>query len=108
MKKLFLFSMLGLLLVNCTNEDSVGESVETTPPESSFLSISIVSGNSTGTRAEANGDYTEGGGVYRDGTEEESCVKNVLFLFYDADGNPAKAVKKGQYISRGHYRFYGR
>lgn len=95
MKKLFLFSMLGLLLMNCTNEDSVGESVETTPPESSFLSISIVSGNSTGTRAEANGDYTEGDGVYRDGTEEESCVKNVLFLFYDADGKPAKAVKKG-------------
>lgn len=90
MKKFVLFSVLGLLLMNCTNDDSVGENVETTSPESSFLSISIVSGNSTGTRA----DYQQGGGDYRDGTEEESYVKNVLFLFYDADGKPAKAVKK--------------
>lgn len=95
MRKFVLFSMFGLLLANCTNQEPMANNDDVTAATSNFLSVSILSANTMGTRAAENGDYTpDGDGTYRDGTAAESEVKSVLFLFFNKNGQPAIATKE--------------
>lgn len=88
MKKLVLLSMLGMLWMGCTKQESTVKPEETTV-ETNFLSIRIVaSGNTTRSAGESYDD-----GNYRDGFTWENDIKSVLLLFFDSDGNPAKASK---------------
>ena len=94
MRKFVLISILGLLLVNCTNQDVVTDNDGKVSSESSFISISIISAGTSGTRA-ASDEYTDSAtdGTYRDGTNAENKVTNVLLLFFNDSGQPTQAIK---------------
>lgn len=94
--------MLVWLLAGCVKDEPAADiGANNTTSESSFLSVSIVSAGTTGTRA-ADDEYTEGDGTYKDGTEKENAVKSVLFLFFDNNGQPVKGIyddESSSYIS---------
>lgn len=53
----------------------------------SYIAVNIKSVGTAGagTRAE---DYTQGGGTYEDGTENEGAISAVRFFFFNSDGSP--------------------
>ena len=85
--------MLGMLWMGCTKQESTVKPEETTAPNS-FIRVSIVGQGTSGTRA-ADNEYKQGSGTYKDGTEVESYVDNVLFLFFDESGKIANVIKTG-------------
>ena len=91
MKKQFLLlPLFGLLMVGCSNEDVITTDKNIDTDENgarSYLSITLRSANSIGTRADADG-------TYKDGTAEENNVTAVRFFFFDENGDPAAAKKK--------------
>lgn len=95
-KKHFLPLLLGVIMAGCTSDEvitgdgSLPADTEVGTSTGGYLSISIVSAQSTGTRAD--NDYTEGDGSYQDGTPEENKVKRVRFFFFNGDN--AIDVKK--------------
>ena len=106
MKRLIVYSIIGLMLTACSDRELTTENIDNVPAESSFLSVSIVASGTTGTRAATelpNGDYENEGGYYRDGTNAENYVNEVLFLFFNDAGEPALAFKNE---TSGSYQTY--
>ena len=96
-KKHFLPLLLGVIMAGCTSDEvitgdgSLPADTEVEASTGGYLSISIVSAQSTGTRA-AGDEYTEGDGSYQDGTSAENNVERVRFFFFNGDN--AIEVKK--------------
>lgn len=96
MKKLVLLSMLGMLWMGCTKQESTVKPEETTDADN-FILVSIAGQGTVGTRAEpgAGEEYDDkDNGTYKNGTALESYVENVLFLFFDENGEPSNVIKK--------------
>lgn len=83
MKKVYLYSLAALMLASCASDDFV-QSDEKLPngtaDATGFLTINLVSPRSIGNRAD--GDYTQDGGEYVDGTSAENNVSKVRFYFF--------------------------
>ena len=98
MKKFILVSVLGCLVMGCAKENLTNGSIDNSDAQTNYLSVVITSG-ANGSRADDEYDKETGkggeNGTYKDGTKAESYVKNVLFLFFDENGAPAKARKEG-------------
>ena len=78
-------------MVACTNEDSLENEENSALKGNSYLSVNLSMGNPT-SRATQNESFDNG-------TADEAAVldKNVVFLFYDANGN---------YVTEGAIQYY--
>lgn len=101
MKKSFLLlPLLGLLLAGCSNDSiTLDEGLNAGGVARNYLSISMVSAHSAGTRVGEEDPQ----GDYETGKSNENDVKSVRFFFFDAKGNAASARKKNG--TEGYYSF---
>lgn len=87
MKKfLFAFPLLTLIAGGCTEDSNHPDKEEFTERNGKFLTVSILSPASLGSRADDLGSY-------EDGSKAENEVNLVRFYFFDKSGNPAPARK---------------
>lgn len=95
MKKIFLISMLGLILACCTKEHEVnGGGVGDDPNAQAvtdYLTVSLVAAGNASSRA---GDgSTADDDTYKDGDAYENNVKMIRFYFFDGEDKAAPAWK---------------
>lgn len=76
-----------LMLGACSSSDDLKDGGATANEGKSYIAVNIKSVGTAGagTRAE---DYTQGGGTYEDGTENEGAISAVRFFFFNSDGSP--------------------
>lgn len=101
MKKVFFFSLLGLLLAGCTKEAGKNPG----PDEAgatNYLSVSLVAANRAGTRVDINKDGHED---FEDGTDKENAVNRIRFYFFD-DEEAAFPVWKGTGTTASYIDWY--
>lgn len=91
MKKSLLMALLTMGLFACSEKDIVDPAAGgvSGDAERSYLSVSIVPSQVSGTRAVPAGDE------YRDGTDVENEVSTIRFYFFDREGNAAKVKADG-------------
>lgn len=90
MKKSLFFAPLALALVACSEKDVADPTGGLSGDvDHSYLSVTIVPSQTSGTRAVPEGDD------YRDGTEVENEVKSIRFYFFDKDGKAAPVKYDG-------------
>lgn len=92
MKKLIFGAMsLGLLLTACSSESILDQGVEVNKDvdHTYFIKVNIHGDSDAFTRAaeDNNGNPTLDGGDFVNGTDAESAVNTVYFVFYDKNGN---------------------
>lgn len=96
MKKfLYIIPILFLLAIGCTEDPNNADKEEYKEGNNKFLTVSIMSPSTLGSRAGELGDY-------EDGSETENYVKKVRFYFFDVSGDPALARRDnntGEYYS---------
>lgn len=75
------------MLGACSSSDDLKDGGATANEGKSYIAVNIKSVGTAGagTRAE---DYTQGGGTYEDGTENEGAISAVRFFFFNSDGSP--------------------
>ena len=88
MKKLVLLSMLGMLWMGCTKQESTVKPEER-PLESNYLKVSIASVGSPGSRS------TDSDENYKDGESYENHINRVIFFFFDDQYDAAKVFREG-------------
>ena len=101
MKKIFFFSLLGLLLAGCTKETGKNPGSEETDA-TNYLSVSLVAANRAGTRVDINKDGNED---FEDGSKEENAVNRIRFYFFD-DEEAAFPVWKGTGTTASYIDWY--
>lgn len=74
------------MLGACSSSDDLNDGGATANEGKSYIAVNIKSVGTAGagTRAE---DYTQGGGTYEDGTENEGAISAVRFFFFNSDGS---------------------
>ena len=88
-----LASALMLTVVSCSSDDVTGGDAQTGNGTTSYLAVNIENvGSAPASRS--NNQYGQGGGIYEDGTADESKITNVRFYFFNGDGTPYLLVKK--------------
>ena len=85
MQKSFLLSLLGLLLLSCQTQE-IQKEEPALGDANGFLAVRIMT-DDPATRAD-----NDGKGTYKDGTEAENAIGQVLFFFFDDKGN-ANAIR---------------
>lgn len=86
--KLYSLALAGALMLGaCSSSDDLKDGGATANEGKSYIAVNIKSVGTAGagTRAE---DYTQGGGTYEDGTENEGAISAVRFFFFNSDGSP--------------------
>lgn len=86
--KLYSLAYAGALMLGaCSSSDDLKDGGATANEGKSYIAVNIKSVGTAGagTRAE---DYTQGGGTYEDGTENEGAISAVRFFFFNSDGSP--------------------
>lgn len=86
--RLYSLALAGALMLGaCSSSDDLKDGGATANEGKSYIAVNIKSVGTAGagTRAE---DYTQGGGTYEDGTENEGAISAVRFFFFNSDGSP--------------------
>jgi len=89
MKKTFLGVLFaGMLLTSCSSEEPTTSPNENTEGgTSSYVTLSIVSNNAPGTRAEGDVTSEDPDADFENGAGDESTIHNVVLFFFDENGN---------------------
>lgn len=74
-----------LMLGACSSSDDLKDGGATANEAKSYIAVNIKSVGTTG--AGTRVDYTQGGGTYEDGTENEGAISKVRFFFFNSDGS---------------------
>lgn len=74
-----------LMLGACSSSDDLKDGGATANEAKSYIAVNIKSVGTTG--AGTRVDYTQGGGTYEDGTENEGAISKVCFFFFNSDGS---------------------
>ena len=74
------------MLGACSSSDDLKDGGATANEAKSYIAVNIKSVGTTG--AGTRVDYTQGGGTYEDGTENEGAISAVRFFFFNSDGSP--------------------
>ena len=85
--KFYSLALAGALMLGaCSSSDDLNDGGATANEGKSYIAVNIKSVGTAGagTRAE---DYTQGGGTYEDGTENEGAISAVRFFFFNSDGS---------------------
>ena len=85
--RLYSLALAGALMLGaCSSSDDLKDGGATANEGKSYIAVNIKSVGTAGagTRAE---DYTQGGGTYEDGTENEGAISAVRFFFFNSDGS---------------------
>lgn len=85
--RLYSLALAGALMLGaCSSSDDLKDGGATANEGKSYIAVNIKSVGTAGagTRAE---DYTQGGGTYEDGTENEGAISKVRFFFFNSDGS---------------------
>ena len=85
--RLYSLALAGALMLGaCSSSDDLNDGGATANEGKSYIAVNIKSVGTAGagTRAE---DYTQGGGTYEDGTENEGAISAVRFFFFNSDGS---------------------
>jgi hypothetical protein len=97
MKKFYVLALSGLLLAACSDDLTDIDNNESSADDARYMSISLVA-NNTSTRA-GEGEEENNNAVasttpdYKNGTSDENAIYNVVFYFFDKDGNPFNVNK---------------
>lgn len=73
------------MLGACSSSDDLKDGGATANEAKSYIAVNIKSVGTTG--AGTRVDYTQGGGTYEDGTENEGAISKVRFFFFNSDGS---------------------
>jgi hypothetical protein len=76
MKKFYVLALSGLLLAACSDDLTDIDNNESSADDARYMSISVVANNTSSTRAD-----------YANGESNENAIYNVVFYFFDKDGN---------------------
>ena len=74
-----------LMLGACSSSDDLKDGGAIANEAKSYIAVNIKSVGTTG--AGTRVDYTQGGGTYEDGTENEGAISKVRFFFFNSDGS---------------------
>lgn len=74
-----------LMLGACSSSDDLKDGGATANEAKSYIAVNIKSVGTAG--AGTRVDYTQGGGTYEDGTENEGAISKVRFFFFNSDGS---------------------
>lgn len=84
--KLYSLALAGALMLGaCSSSDDLKDGGATANEAKSYIAVNIKSVGTTG--AGTRVDYTQGGGTYEDGTENEGAISKVRFFFFNSDGS---------------------
>lgn len=73
------------MLGACSSSDDLKDGGAIANEAKSYIAVNIKSVGTTG--AGTRVDYTQGGGTYEDGTENEGAISKVRFFFFNSDGS---------------------
>lgn len=73
------------MLGACSSSDDLKDGGATANEAKSYIAVNIKSVGTAG--AGTRVDYTQGGGTYEDGTENEGAISKVRFFFFNSDGS---------------------
>lgn len=73
------------MLGACSSSDDLKDGGATANEGKSYIAVNIKSVGTAGAGTRA--DYTQGGGTYEDGTENEGAISKVRFFFFNSDGS---------------------
>lgn len=76
------------MLGACSSSDDLNGGGATANEGKSYIAVNIKSVGTAGAGTRADGDYTQGGGTYEDGTANEGAISAVRFFFFNSDGSP--------------------
>ena len=84
--RLYYLALAGALMLGaCSSSDDLKDGGATANEAKSYIAVNIKSVGTTG--AGTRVDYTQGGGTYEDGTENEGAISKVRFFFFNSDGS---------------------
>ena len=84
--RLYSLALAGALMLGaCSSSDDLKDGGATANEAKSYIAVNIKSVGTTG--AGTRVDYTQGGGTYEDGTENEGAISKVRFFFFNSDGS---------------------
>ncbi|MGN8796580.1 Mfa1 family fimbria major subunit [Segatella copri] len=87
--KFYSLALAGALMLGaCSSSDDLKDGGATANEGKSYIAVNIKSVGTAGAGTRAEGDYTQGGGTYEDGTENERAISAVRFFFFNSDGSP--------------------
>lgn len=87
--RLYSLALAGALMLGaCSSSDDLKDGGATANEGKSYIAVNIKSVGTAGAGTRADGDYTQGGGTYEDGTENEGAISAVRFFFFNSDGSP--------------------
>lgn len=86
--RLYSLALAGALMLGaCSSSDDLNDGGVTANEGKSYIAVNIKSVGTAGAGTRADGDYTQGGGTYEDGTENEGAISKVRFFFFNSDGS---------------------
>ena len=86
--KFYSLALAGALMLGaCSSSDDLNDGGATANEGKSYIAVNIKSVGTAGAGTRADGDYTQGGGTYEDGTENEGAISAVRFFFFNSDGS---------------------
>lgn len=86
--KLYSLALAGALMLGaCSSSDDLKDGGATANEGKSYIAVNIKSVGTAGAGTRADGDYTQGGGTYEDGTANEGAISAVRFFFFNSDGS---------------------
>ena len=86
--KFYSLALAGALMLGaCSSSDDLKDGGATANEGKSYIAVNIKSVGTAGAGTRADGDYTQGGGTYEDGTENEGAISAVRFFFFNSDGS---------------------
>lgn len=87
--RLYSLALAGALMLGaCSSSDDLNGGGATANEGKSYIAVNIKSVGTAGAGTRADGDYTQGGGTYEDGTANEGAISAVRFFFFNSDGSP--------------------
>lgn len=86
--RLYSLALAGALMLGaCSSSDDLKDGGATANEGKSYIAVNIKSVGTTGAGTRADGEYTQGGGTYEDGTANEGAISKVRFFFFNSDGS---------------------
>lgn len=87
--RLYSLALAGALMLGaCSSSDDLKDGGATANEGKSYIAVNIKSVGTAGAGTRADGEYTQGGGTYEDGTANEGAISAVRFFFFNSDGSP--------------------
>lgn len=87
--RLYSLALAGALMLGaCSSTDDLKDGGATANEGKSYIAVNIKSVGTAGAGTRADGDYTQDGGTYEDGTANEGAISAVRFFFFNSDGSP--------------------